>query len=77
MEMEDPIYGLPVMILLLTLGTFWTPLHHSTPSPVHLPSPHRSLFGGESRAKDLKQALLGRQPKPFYRFLSTQKKEKK
>ena len=54
--------------LLLTLGKFCTPLHYSTPFPVHLPSRHCPLFGGKGRATDLKQALLGRQPKNFFAF---------
>ena len=79
MEIEAPTRGLPGMLilcrsqlvlgsLLLILGKYWTPLHHATPFPVHLPSHHCSLFGGKGRATDLKQELLGRQPKHLFTF---------
>ena len=41
-------------------GKQWTLLHHSTPSPVQLPSRHRSPFRGKGQAKDLKEALIRR-----------------
>ena len=51
--------------LLLVLGRQRILLHIFTPPPGHLPHHYRLPFGGEGPAKDLKQALLGRQPKAF------------
>ena len=80
MEMEDLTYGpqgimilcrsqLVLWLLLSILGRYMPPLQYSPPPLVHLPSYHRSPFGGKSQANDLKQALLGRQPKHLLAFL--------
>ena len=83
-EMEDPTCGPQGMMILCrsqpVLGSLlsllkksWVQLQHSIPSLVHLLRCHRSPFGGKGQAKDLKQALLRRQPKHLLAF---QKKTK-
>ena len=84
MEIEVLTCGHPGMLLrhrsrpvlgslLLTLGKFWTPLHFSTSPPVHLPSHHRSLFGGKVKLQTLNKRFLGGTPS----FYSLSKKKEK
>ena len=46
------------------------------PHPLHISSPRHPLLPGKGQAKDLKQALLGRQPKYFSAFDIRKKKRK-
>ena len=75
---------MPLLRFQLILGSLLSVLpkalilfRHFISPPVHLPNHHRSLFGGKGQAKDLKQALLGRQPKLFTAFKKKKKELKK
>ena len=52
----------------ICIGEVVVLLHNSTPLLVHLLCHYRLPLGGKGQAKDLKQALLGKQPKYFIAF---------